>query len=212
VRSIDDGMPVAKSIASTQSTKASRVPASGGRIRVDFDKRPEMNDSTRRLERRIERDAASDENSRPGSASRRVMYTLLILVVIAGAFYAGLRTSDFFKARTSRTQLAGVDAFQTGREAFERGDFKTASAEFDALAKREPANAKAFFWLGRAQLEQREYAAAAKSLEDAVVRQPSLSEAYVWQAAAYEAMGEKLKSASALARYAEERRKTNDER
>src|SRR6185369_3084540 len=69
VRSIDDGMPVAKSIASTQSTKASRVPASGGRIHVDFDKRPEMNDSTRRLERRIERDAASDENSRPGSAS-----------------------------------------------------------------------------------------------------------------------------------------------
>ena len=140
------------------------------------------------------------------------MYTLLILVVVGGAFYVGLRTSDFFKARTSRTQSSGVDAFQTGREAFERGDFKTASAEFDALAKREPANAKAFFWLGRAQLEQREYAAAAKNLEESVARQPSLYEAYVWQAAAYEAMGEKPKSASALARYAEERRKTNDER
>lgn len=212
VRSIDDGLPVTKSTASIQSTQGSRVPASGGRIHVDFDKRPELNDSTRRLERRIERDRASDENARPGSASRRVMYTLLILVVIAGAFYAGLRTSDFFKARTSRTQSAGVDAFQTGREAFERGDFKTASAEFDALAKREPANAKAFFWLGRAQLEQRDYAAAARNLEDAVVRQPSLYEAYVWQAAAYEAMGDKPKSASALARYAEERRKTNDER
>jgi protein phosphatase len=212
VRSIDDGLPAAKSTASMQSPQASRAPRPGGRIRVDFDKRPEMNESTRRLERRIEPDRAGGENSHSGSASRRVMYTLLILVVIAGAFYAGLRMSDFFMTRTSRTQSAGVDAFQTGREAFERGDFKTASAEFEALAKREPANAKAFFWLGRAQLEQRDYAAAAKNLEESVVRQPSLYEAYVWQAAAYEAMGDRGKSASALARYAEERRKTNDDK
>jgi serine/threonine protein phosphatase PrpC len=208
VRSIEDGMLTTQDRASAQAPQASRVPARGGRIQVDFDKRhPEANESTRRLERRLDNGSASSEDSHPGSASRGVMYTLLILVLIAGAFYAGLRASDFFKATTPRPQSDGVDAFQTGREAFERGDYKIAIVEFEALSKREPSNAKAFYWLGRAQLEQREYAGAAKSLEEAVARQPSLYEAYVWQAAAYEAMGEKAKAASALARYAEELKK-----
>jgi len=48
---------------------------------------------------------------------------------------------------------------------------------------------------------------AAKSFEEATARQPSMYDAYVHQAAAYEAMGEKLKAASALSRYAEERRR-----
>ena len=89
--------------------------------------------------------------------------------------------------------------------------------EAEAVLKREPSNARAHYWFGRAQLEQRGYDIAAKSFEEATTRQPSLYDAYVQQAAAYEAMGEKAKAASALSRYAEERRKnergaTNDER
>ena len=85
------------------------------------------------------------------------------------------------------------------------------------MLKREPSNAPAYYWLGRAQLEHREYDVAVKSFEEAITLQPSLYDAYVQQAAAYEAMGEKAKAASALSRYAEERRKnergaTNDER
>ncbi len=94
-----------------------------------------------------------------------------------------------------------------GREAFEKGDYKLAAAEFESLSKRDPSNARAHYWLGRAQLEQREYETAAKSFDEATARQPSMYDAYVQQAAAYEAMGEKSKAASALARYAEERRK-----
>ena len=44
-------------------------------------------------------------------------------------------------------------------------------------------------------------------IEEAATLQPLMYDAYLQQAAAYEAMGEKSKAASALLRYAEERRK-----
>jgi Tfp pilus assembly protein PilF len=144
------------------------------------------------------------------------MYTLLVLVLIAGAFYGGLRAGDFIRNRALNSNAA-VDPLQIGREAFERGDYKAAATEFELVLKREPSNARAHYWLGRAQLEQRGYDVAVKSFDEATTRQPSLYDAYVQQAAAYEAMGEKAKAASALSRYAEERRKNergpiNDER
>jgi len=136
------------------------------------------------------------------------MYTLLALVLIAGAFYGGLRASDAIKTRVSNANAnREVDLLQTGREAFERGDYKIATAEFDSVLKLDPSNGKAHYWMGRAQLEQREYESALKSLEEAIVRQPTLFDAYVQQAAAYEALGEKAKAAAALVRYADERRK-----
>ena len=46
-----------------------------------------------------------------------------------------------------------------------------------------------------------------KRFDEAIARQPSMRDAYVQQAAAYETMGEKAKAATALSRYAEERRK-----
>jgi Tfp pilus assembly protein PilF len=146
------------------------------------------------------------------------MYTLLVLVLIAGAFYGGLRASDFIRNRAlDSNKNAAIDPLQIGREAFERGDYKAAATEFESVLKREPSNARAHYWLGRAQLEQRGYDIAVKSFDEATTRQPSLYDAYVQQAAAYEAMGEKAKAASALSRYAEERRKNergtmNDER
>ena len=222
---IDDGMPKGrdKRTSSAQSAGASavsRVPASAGRIQVEFNpERPELGESTRRLERqnRIETtDAYAKKNGR--SVSRVLMYTLLVLVLIAGAFYGGLRASDFIRNRASDSNKnAAVDPLQIGRDAFERGDYKIAATEFESVLKREPSNARAHYWLGRAQLEERAYDVAVKSFEEATTRQPTLYDAYVQQAVAYEAMGEKAKAASALSRYAEERRKNergtmNDER
>lgn len=207
ILAIDDGMPEPRAQgAGVQKAEASatrRSPARGGRIQVEFERRRELEEPTRRLERQI----AVESDERKSNRSRIVMYALLVLVLIAGAFYAGLRASDFVKLGSSRPAANEVDAFQTGREAFERGDYKTAVAEFETLSKREPVNAKALYWLGRAQLEMRDYAAAVKSLDDAVTRQPFLYDAYLWEAAAYEAMGDKTKAAAALARSAEERRK-----
>jgi tetratricopeptide (TPR) repeat protein len=212
---IDDGMPTArdKRTSSAQSGGASavsRVPASAGRIQVEFNpERPELDEPTRRLERQSRIETAepyAKENGRP--VSRVLMYTLLVLVLIAGAFYGGLRAADFIKNRAlNGNKSAAVDPLQTGRDAFERGDYKGAATEIESVLKREPSNARAHYWLGRAQLEQREYEIAVKSFDEATTRQPSLYDAYVQQAAAYEAIGEKSKAASALSRYAEERRK-----
>jgi TolA-binding protein len=135
------------------------------------------------------------------------MYTLLVLVLIAGAFYGGLRASDYVKQRLSIANAKAFDPLQNGREAFEKADYRVALAEFESLSKRDPSNARALYWLGRAQLELRDYEAAAKSFEEVTTRQPSMHDAYVQQAAAYEAMGDKPRAAAALSRYAEERRK-----
>ncbi|HSB11132.1 MAG TPA: protein phosphatase 2C domain-containing protein [Blastocatellia bacterium] len=210
ILAIDDGLPEPRtkhevSVKTAEASAARRVPARAGRIHVEFDRRrPEIDEPTPRLERQIAGETTEPTGSK---ASRRVMYTLLFLVLIVGAFYAGLRASEFVKLGSSNAEPNAADVFQTGREAFERGDHKTAAAEFESLAKREPLNARALYWLGRTQLEQRDYAAAAKSMEEAALLQPSMYDAYVWEAAAYEAMGEKAKAAAALARSAEERRK-----
>lgn len=223
---IDDGMPEGRdkrtsSAQSVSASAASRAPSSGGRIHVEFNpERPALDAPTRRLERQGG-ELTGEPYARDGggrSVSRVLMYTLLVLVLIGGAFYGGLRASDFYKNRASNANAnRETDPLRTGREAFEAGDYKAASAEFEAVVKREPSNAKALYWLGRAQLERREYEIAAKSFEEAAIRQPSMYDAYVQQAAAYEGMGEKSKAASALARYVEERRKNerglpNDQR
>ena len=139
------------------------------------------------------------------------MYSLLGLVLMAGAFYAGLRASDFLKNETSNANRTS-DSLILAREAFQSGDYRLAVLEFEALTKREPANGRAHYWLGRARLELREYEMAAKNFEEAITLQPLMYDAYVQQAAAYQAMGEKPKAAAALARYAEERRKQSAER
>src|SRR6185369_5880171 len=89
--------------------------------------------------------------------------------------------------------------------------YKAAATEFEAVSKREPANAAASYWLGRALSEQHDYAGAAKSFDEAIARQPSLYDAYIQQAGAYELLGEKQKAAMALTRYADERRKNEHE-
>jgi len=200
---IDDGLPK-RLDKSAAASAVSQNAAGGGRIQVEFNR--QVDEPTRRLEHQgpIE---TTESYGKPG-ASRVLMYTLLVLVLVAGAFYGGLRASDFIKNDASNANAnRESDPLQVGREAFERGDYKLAAAEFESLSKRDPSNARALYWLGRAQLEHREYELAVKSFEEAIARQPSMHDAYVHQAAAYEALSEKSKAAAALARYAEERRK-----
>lgn len=207
---IDDGMPKprARREVTTQiaaASAASRSPERSGRIRVDLDgRRTESDEVTRPLDRQAPK-TGSDKR-----ASRVVMYTLLVAVLMAGSFYGGLRAPEFIKRRAELNTNAAADLLRRGREAFERGDYKSAAVEFDSLSKHDPSNPSASYWLGRALLEQGDYANAVKSFDEAIARQPSMRDAYVQQAAAYETMGEKAKAAAALSRYAEERRK--DER
>lgn len=212
---IDDGMPLGRdqNAAGALGVRASAVsqsPSRSGRIQVHFNPESRTTDEPVRGPARqgdIEATNA-DTQTEAWSGSRILMYTLLLLVVAAGAFYGGLRASEIFNNRGHNSNPnSESDLLQPGREAFERGDYKSASAEFEALIKQDPLNARAHYWLGRTQLEQREYLDSVKSFEEAIARQPSMYDAYVQQAGAYEAMGERAKAAAALARYAEERRK-----
>jgi len=209
--SIDDGMPKAhikeNAVAQTARAGTSKPRSRGGRIHVEFSK--ERNVSEEPL-RRLEEAAPfqTDTEGKSGRGSRILMYTLLALVLVASAFYGGLRASDVIKTRLLNANAnREADLLQGGREAFERADYKTAAAEFDAVLKRDPLNARALYWMGRVQLEQKEYESAIRSFEESIIRQPTLFDAYLQQAAAYEALGEKPKAAAALARYADERRK-----
>lgn len=201
--SIDDGLPRkrATSAEGGRASAASQARAAGGRIEVDFGSRRFGAGETTQ---------SSGQISRRQGGSRVLMYTLLILVLIAGAFYGGLLAADKIKKDASNPSTS-VDSIHLGREAFDRGDYKAAATEFEAVSKREPANAAASYWLGRALSEQHDYAGAAKSFDEAIARQPSLYDAYIQQAGAYELLGEKQKAAMALTRYGEERRKNEHE-
>jgi len=207
---IDDGMsePFDKRTITAGNPAGSRNPERSGRIQVEFNRATSgLDEDTRRLQRPSHGDQ-TDSTQTKRSGSRILMYTMLVLVLIAGAFYGGLRAPESIKNRVGASRSGSVaDPLQAGREAFEKGEYKTAAVEFESLSKRDATNARAVYWLGRAQLEQRDYATAAKSFDEAITRQPSLYDAYAQQAAAYEAMGEKTKAAAALSRYAEERRK-----
>ena len=208
---IDDGMPKSNAVArSVSASPISRAPQGVGRIRVEFNRA--FDEPTRRLERQGGQDTIDAQDKTTGrSVSRSLLYTLLVLVLVAAAFYAGLRASDFTTDGASNANAnQASDPLWVGRNAFESGDYRLAAAEFESLLKHEPSNAKAHYWLGRTRLERREYEMAARSFEEAATLQPLMYDAYLQQAAAYEAMGEKSKAASALLRYAEERRKQPD--
>ncbi|HXG95354.1 MAG TPA: protein phosphatase 2C domain-containing protein [Blastocatellia bacterium] len=217
VLAIEDGLPGQQNRAvGAQAAEASTAQAAarGGRIQVEFGRQrraraADVNDeATRQLDRQATRARASLAGAQASvPSSRKIIWALAALVVVAAAFYAGLRASDFVSRQASDGDAVSPGPFQIGREAFERGDYQTARAQFESLLSREPQNADARYWLGRAQLEQRDFTGAAKSFEEAIANEPAKLDAYIQAAAAYEAMGERAKAAQMLARYSEERRK-----
>jgi serine/threonine protein phosphatase PrpC len=156
---------------------------------------------------RAELDMSARRESR--SPARKVMWALVILLLLAGAFYLGLRASEWRANRASDLNATNnvADPLQMGRKAFDSGNYPAAATEFAAVIAREPGNAQAYYWKGRTQLEQRDYPGAAQSFNDALSRQPNLYDAYIQAAAAYEASGERAKAADMLSKYSEERRK-----
>jgi serine/threonine protein phosphatase PrpC len=213
VLAIEDGSGGALENASPRG-RAAEVGAAAGRsgrpIQVGFGEPRLQRDSVDRELRSSDRNAASPERAgkRAGvSPSRVLMYVLLALVVLAGGFYAGLRASEWRNGRPSNAN-AETGSLRIGQEAFERGDYQAATTEFESLVQRDPQNGTGLYWLGRAHLEQRDYADAAKDFEEALSREPRMFDAYVQAAAAYQALGDRAKAAQMLARYVDERRKT----
>jgi serine/threonine protein phosphatase PrpC/TolA-binding protein len=138
-------------------------------------------------------------------STRAVMYTLLVLLLVAGAFYAGLRADDL--GDDAPPENAPADLLAEGRFAFDAGNYQAAAGAFAALVEREPQNAQARYWLGRSEMEAREYLKAAQSFEQAIAYDPMMRDAYVQAAAAYEALGERAKAVEKLDLY---RRAVND--
>ncbi len=218
-------------MGSSASRRASAKPA-GGRIHVNFG--PDRDKATGKAAKTEDRTQSGYAERAPGygaaaggslrtasepggkgSFTRKLVYVLLATVIAAGAFYAGLRASDYLNGQTSERDANGnalmdgeqPDPLRTGREAFLKGDYQKAMTEFDSILMSDPENATARYWLGRAQLEQRDYQKAAQNFEQVITTRPQMYDAYIQAAAAYEAGGEKIKSAKMLYRYGEERRK-----
>ncbi|HKP87046.1 MAG TPA: protein phosphatase 2C domain-containing protein [Blastocatellia bacterium] len=218
VLAIEDGMSSyrggqktgARAAGVTES--APRAPRDG-RIRVDFgrDRQPREQrfPEARPLERQSAQSGATAERSYAGpSASRRLVWAVVVIVLMGAAFYAGLRASDWSKAGTSKPSAPELnDPLKAGRSAFEGGNYQAAASQFTAMTERDPQNAEAHYWLGRAQVELGEYAKAILNLDHAVTLRPTLYDAYPYLAAAYEAVGDRAKAAQTLSRYAEERRR-----
>jgi len=214
-----DGPPVgARTIESSESSMASgRAPSRGGRIQVDFgkDRAPRsavVDERTRILDRESARQQARVDL--PGrqagkSASQKIIWALVAMVAIAGAFYAGLRASEMkIQPQPDGTARGNPgDSLKLGRGSFDSGNYQAAATHFASLLERDPTNAEAHYWLGRSQMELRDYAKAAASFEQAVQLHPTMLDGYIHAAAAYEALGERNKAAQMLARYGEERRR-----
>jgi serine/threonine protein phosphatase PrpC/TolA-binding protein len=195
--------------ARSLSSKKTAQSAAAKRIKVDLD-------ATTGTARAGPRGSAGEserldyrETVPRSGRSNFLIYVLLSLVLLAGGFYAGLRTPELMNKRASKTPSVReqADPMTVGREAFDRRDYAASVAAFAAAQQREPQNAQANYWLGRAQLEQGQYAEAARSLEQALTLAPDMHDAYVQAAAALESAGERTRAAEMLQRYVQERKK-----
>jgi serine/threonine protein phosphatase PrpC len=208
VLAIEDPLSSSRAAPGRQAhvAKAQRGAQRGKRIEVDFGKssREPATFDERPFERRAASVAApAVEHQRK---SHWLMWSLIVLLLMGGAFYGGLRAAAWKKTPTPDPSSQN-DPMKVGRDAFEAGNYTAAVAQFAAAVERDAANATAHYWLGRAQLEAGDYAKAALSFENAVTRRPTLFDGYTQAAQAYELAGEKSKAAQMLARGAEERRK-----
>jgi tetratricopeptide (TPR) repeat protein len=140
-----------------------------------------------------------------GDSGRKVMYILVVLVLIAGAFYAGLRASGLGKnTADSRVDATSGDSLRAGIEEFHKGRYREAGTFFTSATVRAPQNQEAWYWLGRSQLEMGEYESAAANLDRAGLE---MFEANLYGAAAYRAAGNKARAEALLERYNEELRR-----
>jgi serine/threonine protein phosphatase PrpC len=217
VLAIEDGLTRYRG-GQTAAPRAAETMATsprGGRIQVDFSRGRQSQEQRLPEAGSLESSQVeggsfanrSDRSAQP-SQSRRLMWALVVIVLMAAAFYAGLRASDWGKSKTSNAGVQeATDPLKAGRAAFDSGNLQAAAAQFAAIVERDSQNGEAHYWLGRAQMELSEYAKAILNFDHAIALRPALYDAYAYQAAAYEAVGDRAKAAQSLSRYAEERRK-----
>ena len=188
-----------KRVKSRPTTPLRPTDAARRRIEVDFPEPSPPLGSAAGFDDRGER-----------SVRRKILAALLVLVAVAGAFYAGLRASTLMTPARSpestaqpETELAALR--RAGLEAFGLGRYDAAAAAFTGLVEREPQSADAHYWLGRVLVEQSKFAEAAHRFEQAVSLAPQSADAYLQAAGAYQAAGNKTKAKEMLSRYAESR-------
>lgn len=205
----------ARMAASARGSSEARSPERG-RIQVDFGGRGSERERAPATPRNSEWEPSAERDysrrrarGSEGSFLRKLIYALVVLLLMGGAFYAGLRASEFIPGLRPGPEPDQGFRGQTvaGREAFESGDYALATSTLASLLEVDPANAEARYWLGRTQVEQRDYVSATQSFEQAVSLRPSLYDAYVQAAAAYEMLGDKVRAQKMLERYSQERQK-----
>src|SRR4030095_5280704 len=124
ILSIDDGLPTGRTKAAATSPHGegagfAKAKSRDGRIHVEFNRAGSAPDrDIGALEESAALRAEEADTERNARGSRILMYTLLVLVLIAGAFYGGLRASNVIKSR-SEPNANREDLLKTGREAFE---------------------------------------------------------------------------------------------
>ena len=153
-----------------------------------------------RIEVEFSRDPSPDREPGAGDSVRKLMYILIALVLMAGAFYGGLRASGLTKIGAPQ-RVESSDPLSAGIEEFQKGRYREAGTLFTSITARAPQNAEAWYWLGRSQLELGEYESAAANLDRAGLE---VFEANLYGAAAYRAAGNKAKAEALLERYNEE--------
>jgi serine/threonine protein phosphatase PrpC len=146
-----------------------------------------------------------DREPRASDSMRKLMYILIVLVLIAGAFYTGLRASGLAtNGVPQRVDAPSSDPLSAGIEEFHKGRYREAGTLFASVTARAPQNQEAWYWLGRSQLELGEYESAAANLDRAGLE---MFEANLYGAAAYRAAGNKARAEALLERYNEELRR-----
>ncbi len=211
----------ARAEASAGAVDRARGQQRGGRIQVEFGRQTGGRAASDYQENRTSRDPVELASQREGTSPlRKFAWALALVVLLAGAFYLGLRASEWRDKPASdpkATNNAG-DPYVLGIDAINKGDYQAAANHFSSMVEREPENGYAHYLLGRVQLEQGEFIKAGANFEKAAAFRddqfdrgffglPRMQDAYVQAAAAYEAAGDKQKAARMLSLYAEERRK-----
>ena len=211
----------ARAEAAAGAVDRARPQQRGGRIQVEFGRQAGERTANDYQENRSSSDRAELDSRRESSSPlRKFAWVLAALVLLAGAFYLGLRAADWRGEPEPDPQATNnmSDPYVIGIEAINRGDYQAAANHFGSVVEREPENGYAHYLLGRALLEQGEFIKAGASFEKAAALPAgdqvgrgygftTTQDAYVQAAAAYEAAGDRQKAAHMLSLYAEERRK-----
>lgn len=213
----------ARAEASAGALDRARSQQRGGRIQVEFGssaagRQTVASDYQETRSSRVSVDLASGREGK--SSLRKLAWALLLLVLLAGAFYLGLRASEWRGKTASDPNVTNnvSDPYVLGIEAINKGDYQAAANHFSSIIEREPENGYAHYLLGRTQFHQGEFLKAGASFEKAAALPisnqadkgyglPPMQDAYVQAAAAYEAAGEREKAMRMLSLYAEDRRK-----